>query len=64
MYETRLKAVSFLKYQETGYVQAPYEPIDEETYRKMAAKIKPIQKFESEEGGVGSKFCTNDSCTI
>ena len=27
MYETRLKAVSFLKYEETGYKQAPYEPI-------------------------------------
>ena len=32
MYEARLKAVSFLKYQETGYKQAPYEPISEEQY--------------------------------
>ena len=64
MYETRLKAVSFLKYEETGYVQAPYEPIDEKKYNKMTAAIKPIKKFEYEEGGSGSKFCTNDTCTI
>ena len=64
MYETRLKAVSFLKYQETGYVQAPYEPINKEKYLEMVSKISPIQKFESEEGGSGTKFCTNDSCTI
>jgi adenosylcobalamin-dependent ribonucleoside-triphosphate reductase len=64
MYETRLKAVSFLKYQETGYVQAPYEPITEEKFKKMSAKIKPVKRLFFEEGGTGSKFCTNDSCTI
>ena len=40
MYETRLKAVSFLKYEETGYVQAPYEPIAKETYEKLIKGIK------------------------
>ena len=64
MYETRLKAVSFLKYEETGYKQAPYEPITKEQYEEMIAKVTPIQRIDSEEGGVGSKFCTNDSCTI
>ena len=64
MYETRLKAVSFLKYQETGYVQAPYEPITEEEYNNMSAAIKPIQRMSFDEGGAGSKFCTNDTCTI
>ena len=64
MYETRLKAVSFLKYEETGYVQAPYEPITKQTYEKMSSKIQPIKKFEYEEGGAGSKFCSNDTCTI
>ena len=64
MYETRLKAVSFLKYQETGYVQAPYEPITEEQFNKMSVNIKPIQRMSFEEGGAGSKFCTNDTCTI
>ena len=64
MYETRLKAVSFLKYEETGYEQAPYEPITKEQYQKMVEKIKPLQRIDSNQEGVGSKFCTNDTCTI
>jgi len=64
MYETRLKAVSFLKYQETGYVQAPYEPITKKQYESKSKNIKPLHRIDTEEGGAGSKFCTNDSCTI
>jgi ribonucleoside-triphosphate reductase len=64
MYETRLKAVSFLRYEETGYEQAPYEPITEEQYHKMVEKVKPLQRIDSDQEGVGSKFCTNDTCTI
>ena len=64
MYETRLKAVSFLKYEETGYDQAPYESIDKETYEKMIKNIKPMKKINTSQGGVGTKFCTNDTCTI
>ncbi len=64
MYETRLKAVSFLKYEETGYKQAPYEPITKEEYEKTIKKIIPIKKIETDEGGIGSKFCSNDTCEI
>ena len=64
MYETRLKAVSFLRYEETGYRQAPYEPITKETYEELISNIVPIQRFDAKEGGSGTKFCTNDSCTI
>jgi len=64
MYEARLKAVSFLRYEETGYEQAPYEPITKEQYEEMSANITPVQRFEVEEGGKGSKFCTNDYCEI
>ena len=46
MYEARLKAVSFLKYQETGYKQAPYEPITKEEYEKMIKGITPVQKLK------------------
>ena len=62
MYETRLKAVSFLRYQETGYVQAPYEPITREQYEKMSSKITPIQRFNTNEGGAGTKFCDGEYC--
>ena len=64
MYETRLKAVSFLRYEETGYVQAPYEPIDEEEYEEMSKGIKPVQRFSTEEGGAGTKFCDSTHCEI
>jgi len=64
MYESRLKAVSFLRYEETGYEQAPYEPITKEQFDEMTAKITPVQRFDTDEGGAGSKFCTNDYCEI
>jgi ribonucleoside-triphosphate reductase len=63
MYETRLKAVSFLKYSETGYKQAPYEAITQEEYAKMIKSITPIQRMDTD-GGHGTKFCTNDTCEI
>jgi len=64
MYETRLKAVSFLKYQETGYVQAPYEPISEEQYNEMMEGVTPIQKVDITEEASGTKFCDGSSCEI
>jgi adenosylcobalamin-dependent ribonucleoside-triphosphate reductase len=64
MYETRLKAVSFLAYKETGYKQAPYESITEKQYKEMNKKITPIERIKTETAGVGTKFCTNDTCTI
>jgi ribonucleoside-triphosphate reductase len=64
MYETRLKAVSFLRYEETGYEQAPYEPITKEQYEDMIKNVTPIQRIETNEGGVGTKFCSNDTCEV
>jgi adenosylcobalamin-dependent ribonucleoside-triphosphate reductase len=64
MYETRLKAVSFLKYQDTGYEQAPYEPITEEQYKEMSAEITPIQRIKTDVAGVGTKYCDGESCEI
>ena len=64
LYESRLKAVSFLRYQETGYKQAPYEPITKEQYEDMIKGVKPLQRIDSNQEGSGSKYCTNDSCDI
>jgi adenosylcobalamin-dependent ribonucleoside-triphosphate reductase len=64
MYENRLKAVSFLRYSNTGYRQAPYEPITKEKYEEMISKVTPITKIETSSAGSGTKFCTNDSCEI
>jgi len=63
MYETRLKAVSFLKHEETGYEQAPYEAITKEKYEKISAKIKPITRLKTT-GASGTKFCDGESCTF
>mgnify|MGYP003640252089 FL=1 len=64
MYESRLKAVSFLRYEETGYEQAPYESITKEQFEEMSAKVTPLQRIKTETGGSGVKFCTNDGCMI
>jgi hypothetical protein len=64
MYETRLKAVSFLRYQETGYVQAPYEPITKEEYETMTSGIIPIQRIDTNEAGQVPKFCSTDACLL
>jgi adenosylcobalamin-dependent ribonucleoside-triphosphate reductase len=60
MYETRLKAVSFLRYSETGYVQAPYEAITKEEYDEMASKITPVQRFNTNQGGSGTRYCDGE----
>ena len=64
MYETRLKAVSFLRYEETGYEQAPYEPITKEQYEEMSSNVTPIQRIETEEAGKGTKFCDGEYCEL
>ena len=64
MYETRLKAVSFLKYENTGYKQAPYEPITKEQYEELNKGVVPLKKAKINTAGVGSKFCTNDTCVL
>jgi adenosylcobalamin-dependent ribonucleoside-triphosphate reductase len=64
MYESRLKAVSFLRFQETGYEQAPYEPITKKEYEKMIKNIIPIKRIETEQQGAGTVFCDGDTCTI
>jgi hypothetical protein len=64
LYETRLKAVSFLKYQETGYKQAPYEAITKEEYEKKMKSITPIQRIETNQAGSGTKYCDGESCEL
>ncbi len=63
-YETRLKAVSFLRFEETGYEQAPYEPITKERYEYLITGVTPIQKFETNFAGAGTSFCDGDTCTV
>jgi adenosylcobalamin-dependent ribonucleoside-triphosphate reductase len=64
MYETRLKAVSFLKYQKTGYKQAPYEPITKKEYEKRIKNVTPIQRIKTNVAGAGTRFCDGESCEL
>lgn len=64
LYETRLKAVSFLRYKETGYKQAPYEPITKEEYEVRIKKVKPILRIDTDQAGAGTKFCDGESCEL
>ena len=66
LYETRLKGVSFLPIKDHGYVQAPYEAIDEKTYKALSKKIKKIRPKKSNniEHEITERFCTNDSCEV
>jgi ribonucleoside-triphosphate reductase len=62
-FEKSVKSVSFLLHSDHNFLQAPYEPIDEEVYKKRLAKIKPITSV-----GVGemldSAECSSGSCPI
>ena len=63
LYESRLKAVSFLPLSDHGYEQAPYETISEEQYQLMTSNIT---RFVSNESGnnVGSSYCDSDKCIL
>lgn len=42
-YDEYIKSVSFLRYSGHGFLQAPIEPITEERYKQMMARIKPAK---------------------
>jgi ribonucleoside-triphosphate reductase len=63
IYQRKLKSVSFLPNQDHGYVQPPYESIDEAKYLELKSKIKwEIGSRAIHE--VDDKFCDGDKCKI
>lgn len=66
MYETRLKAVSFLPINpSTQYAQAPYEEISKSEYIKRTKLIKKLKlEIEKEVDRHSDLFCDGDSCEI
>ena len=67
MYETRLKAVSFLPYDDTGYEQMPYEEITAEEYKEMVSGLKrpKLNIGMEDDGKTFDKFCDADGvCEI
>jgi ribonucleoside-triphosphate reductase len=66
LYQSRLKAVSFLPKLEKGaYAQMPYEEITRERYEDMVDNLLPLDftNLFSEEA-VGEKYCANDGCMV
>jgi len=63
MYISLLKSVSMLPHSGHGYAQAPYEPIDEETYNRRKNGYS-LPNFSNVRNNVpvGSKYCSGDSC--
>ncbi len=63
-YAGSVKSVSFLLRDNHGFLQAPYETIDEPRYREMAAKVKPLANVMSDMSGgtLESLECVGGAC--
>lgn len=62
--EDSLKGISFLPLAEHGYIQAPYEEIDESTYLVMSEGLQPISLNNVALDTVAPKFCDGDTCEM
>ena len=67
-YKNSVKSVSFLLHKEHGFKQAPYQEIDEETYLKAKAKVKPLSELANRSTGEGETLqgieCEGGVCPI
>lgn len=62
-----IKTISFLKYYEHGFKQAPLEKITKEQYERFSSKIKPINIDDDEQDGYELKDsleCDGGSCPV
>jgi len=67
LFEDRLKAVSFLPLSDHKYEQAPYEEIDEETFKMLKSKTKKFKfdnALDTHDVNAVDKFCDGDSCVL
>jgi len=59
-YENRLKAIVFLPSRQHSYKQLPYEEISADRYKKMLARLKPIEGDLPHE--LEDHFCDGSGC--
>jgi len=67
LYETQLKAVSFLPHANHGYVQTPLEPISKEEYNRLMKQINTDLLYGTiSEVGDGGKnlYCDSEKCEL
>ena len=63
-YQYQLKGISFLPHSGHGYLQAPYEPIDRETYEATKANYGPLDFNDAVELPKPDMYCENDTCEM
>lgn len=63
-YQYQLKGISFLPHSGHGYLQAPYEPIDKETYEAAKARYGVLDFNEAAEKPQVEMYCENDTCML
>lgn len=64
-YNSSIKSVSFLLHNEHGFLQAPYEEIDEATYNELRAKVTPIDQAKINDGDIAdADECISGHCPI
>lgn len=64
LYETRLKAISFLPLSDHGYVQAPYITITKEEFDNYTSKLKTVNWAGEETNEQQDRWCDGDICLI
>jgi len=62
--EDNLKGISFLPISKHGYVQAPYEEINEFEYLEMTKDLGVIDLGSVALDNVSPKFCDGDNCVL
>lgn len=64
-YKNNIKSVSFLLHQNHGFDQAPYEEIDEETYKRLSLAVKKVSSTKVSNGFVLEGLeCDGGACPI
>ena len=63
-YKDGLKSVSFLLHADHNFVQAPYQEISEDEYKRLRKKIKPITTLVVEDGELESMECSSGACPL
>jgi len=64
IFDTSLKAVSFMPLASGVYPQMPYEAIDEKKYHEMISKLSKPDYSTFIEQAVGEKFCDSEKCEL
>jgi len=63
-YKDNIKSVSFLLHSDHGFVQAPYEEIDQEHYDRIVKRVKPIVTIQTSNEMIEGIECEGGACPI